>query len=262
MADGMSFDKYIDNPSGGSVYTNRNMYKAMYKSKFDAILVREQGKINYTIYKTDDGNDSYYIHFKIPSEVIENFYYDVVIQLFTTENTKKNNASLREYAVRFYSNDPAFVYTFAHSFVANKLFITDLQSKMSKRAIKNEATIRNPKNDVWYVKSLFFAYLAMEKYGLFKRSLLNQRGVKYKKSELLRNIIHADTKIAARQHEQEQLEARKRKEKEDARRARQNTMRNAGRPTNQSRTTTISKVAKTTVISNTIKRTKITGKKS
>ena len=35
MADGMSFDKYIDNPSGGQVFTNRQMYKAMYKSKFD-----------------------------------------------------------------------------------------------------------------------------------------------------------------------------------------------------------------------------------
>lgn len=32
MADGMNFDKYIDNPSGGSsVVTNRNMYKEMYK---------------------------------------------------------------------------------------------------------------------------------------------------------------------------------------------------------------------------------------
>ena len=31
MADSkMTFDKYIDNPSGGSVFTNRNMYKEMY----------------------------------------------------------------------------------------------------------------------------------------------------------------------------------------------------------------------------------------
>ena len=32
MADGISFDKYIDNPSGkgASVITNRNMYKSMF----------------------------------------------------------------------------------------------------------------------------------------------------------------------------------------------------------------------------------------
>ena len=37
----ISFDKYIDNPSGGAVFTNRNMYKAMYADKFNKILVRE-----------------------------------------------------------------------------------------------------------------------------------------------------------------------------------------------------------------------------
>ena len=80
MADSMSFDKYIDNPSGGaSVVTNRKMYKDMYKAKFDAVLVREQGTIKYYVYHDTDNTDSYYIHMKIPSEVIDNFYYDVVI---------------------------------------------------------------------------------------------------------------------------------------------------------------------------------------
>ena len=43
----ITFDKYIDNPSGGSVFTNRNMYKNMYKDKFDKILLRENGNIHY-----------------------------------------------------------------------------------------------------------------------------------------------------------------------------------------------------------------------
>ena len=83
MADGMSFDRYIDNPSGGSVFTNRNIYKNMYRRKFGNVLVREQGQIKYTVYKSGDAFDSYYIHIKVPSEVIDNFYYDVVIRLFT-----------------------------------------------------------------------------------------------------------------------------------------------------------------------------------
>ena len=124
MADGMNFDKYIDNPSGGSsVVTNRNMYKEMYKQKFNAVLVREQGKINYSVYKAKDNTDSYFIHMKIPSEVIPKFYYDVVIRLYTTVNSKKASSNLKSYAVQFYSNDPAFVYTFAHAFSKNKIFI-------------------------------------------------------------------------------------------------------------------------------------------
>jgi hypothetical protein len=209
MADGMSFDKYIDNPSGGQVFTNRQMYKALYKSKFDGLLVREQGQIKFTVYRSEDANDSYYIHMKIPSEVIENFYYDVVIQLFTTENAKKNNVNLREYAVKFYSNDPAFVYTFAHSFKKNNLFIKDLEPKMMPRALKEKADIKNPKDNVLYVKSLFFAYLTMEKYHLFNRPTLNLNSIKYDKKLLLSRVTQADIKVKDRQHQQELLDAEK-----------------------------------------------------
>ena len=207
----MSFDKYIDNPSGGQVFTNRQMYKAMYKQKFDAVLVREQGQIKYVVYRSEDENDSYYIHIKVPSEVIDNFYYDVVIQLYTTDNTKKNNVNLREYGAKFYSNDPAFVYTFAHSFKQNNLFIKDLEPKMMKRALKEKAEIKNPKDNVWYVKSLYFAYLTMEKYHLFNRPMLNQHSIKYDRRALLSKVTAADIKVADRQHEQELLEKEKRK---------------------------------------------------
>lgn len=200
MADGMSFDKYIDNPSGGaSVYTNRRMYKDMYKQKFNTVLVREQGRIVYDVYKSGDNTDSYYIYMKIPSEVIPEFYYDVVVRLYTTMNPKKASTYLRTYAVGFYSNDPAFVYTFAHSFAKNKLFIDDLAPKMSRMTLQDKARVRNPKDEVWYVKSLYFAYLTMEKYNLFNRTVLDREAKKYNKKELLSKITHADDKVAARQ---------------------------------------------------------------
>ena len=198
----ISFDKYIDNPSGGSVFTNRNMYKAMYADKFNKILVREQGHIKYTIYKTEDSEDTFYIYFKIPSEVIENFYYDTVIRLYTKDNRRKTEANLRRYSVQFYSNDPAFFYTFAHSFNANGLFIDILKVKMSKRALNQKAEVKNPKDNVWYVKSLVFAYLAMEKYGLFNRSLLNQRSKRFNKKYLIYRITQADIKLKERQRKQ------------------------------------------------------------
>jgi len=257
----MSFDKYIDNPSGGQVFTNRQMYKSMYKRKFDILMVREQNHVAYKIYKADDTVDAYYIHFKIPSEVVPNFYYDVVIRLFTTENVKKNQANLRNYAVNFYSNDPAFVYTFAHAFKKNKLFIPDLEPKMSKRALRENADVRNPKNNVWYVKSLFFAYLAMEKYNLFSRSMLNQNSSKYNKKELLKNITDADTKVAARQFEESKLKEQQKKEKDDAERERHRKYLSAyprNNLTKVSKVTTTSKVSKVTKTSKVSKRTKIT----
>lgn len=214
MPDGMSFDKYIDNPSGGQAFTNRNMYKAMYKGKFDTLMVREQGVINWKVFKTEDANDTWFIYMRIPSEVIDNFYYDVVLKFFTTDNIKKAEANIRRYAVQFYSNDPAFCYTFAHSFKVNKLFINEVKTKMPTSYLNTVASVKNPKNQVWYVKSLFFAYLTMEKYGLWRRSMLNQHAERYKQPNLLQLITPADIKIKARQKAQADLEAKLRKEKE------------------------------------------------
>lgn len=255
MADGMNFDKYIDNPSGGSsVITNRAMYKEMYKNKFNTVLLREQGKIVYDIYKTSDNNDSYFIHMKIPSEVISNFYYDVVIRLYTTVNSKKASTSLRSYAVQFYSNDPAFVYTFVHAFSKNKIFIEDLASKMSKAALDNRAKIKNPKDDIWYVKSLFFAYLTMEKYDLFNRGNLDRNAKKYSKKDLLSQITHADKKIQDRQDEQAKLD--KKKQQENAAKRKRST--NEEKPSSFGRVSTIrhSKNSKTTKSTSTTKTTK------
>ena len=77
--------------------------------------------------------NNFYVYFKIPSEVIENFYYDVVIEFVPANELVKNDNSLSKYNIRFYSNDPSFVYTFAHAMKSNNMFINDLSSKMSKR---------------------------------------------------------------------------------------------------------------------------------
>ena len=211
----MTFDKYIDNPSGGAaVYTNRQMYKDLYKAKFDKILLREGGKVNYTIYRSNDAQDSYYIHMKIPSEVIDKFYYDVVVRLYTKDNALKASVRMRNYKVQFYSNDPAFVYTHAHAFAKNNLFIEDLKPRMTRESLNSVAKVRNPKDNVWYVKSIFFAYLTMEKYNLFTRTILNQNAVKYNARTLMRNITPAAEKVRARQEAGEKLEKEKRKEHE------------------------------------------------
>lgn len=252
MADGMSFGGYINNPSNGAtVVTNRSMYKRMYKEKFDKILLRENGGIRYSVFHNSK-DDSYYIYLKIPSEVINNFYYDVVVQLYTTESSKKNNVNLSNHGARFYSNDPAFVYTFAHAFNENDLFIKDLSSKMSKKALKNVATIKNPKDNIWYVKSLYFAYLAMEKYNLFNRAILDRESKEYN-TKSFNDIMKADDKIALRISAEE-------KQKKEKEKGKQNNDNNV-RQRQQSNTTKKSTISKVSTITNKTKAIK-TVKKS
>ena len=233
-----------------AVISHREMYRAMYSAKLDAIYVRENGKIDYIVYKS---KKDYYIHFKIPSEVIDNFYYDVVVELYTTENSKKNNVNLRNHAVRFYSNDPAFVYTFAHAFNENDLFIKELKSKMSKQALKHKATIKNPKDEIWYVKSLYFAYLSMEKYNLFNKNILDRESKEYT-DRSFNDIMKADDKIALRASAEEKLK----KEKDKGKQKNDN---NSVRRRQQSNTTKKSTISKVSTIANKTKTVK-TVKKS
>ena len=203
----ITFTQYINNPLGekNSVITNRGMYQKMYRDKLDKILLREGGKVKYNLYKS---KDRYYIHFKIPSEVIDKFYYDTVIEFYTDDSLKERSPSLRDYNVKFYSNDPAFVYTFAHAFIKNNIFITDLESKMTKESVNTVAKEKNHKNLVGYVKSLFFAYLLIGDYGLFSKTVYDKTASKYSKTKLLKDVEHAKDKVKERQ----EAEEKKRKE--------------------------------------------------
>lgn len=205
----MTFDNYIVNPMGikNSVFSQREMYRELYRQKLDKILVREGGKVNYKLYKD---KDNYYAWFKIPSEVISNFYYDVVIKFIPKSNAVKLTKSLKEYNVKFYSNDPAFVFTFAYAMEKNKLFIDELAPVMSQEALKERAKERNPKSEVGYVKSLFFAYLLMRQYNLFDKLLYEENGISFNIKELLSKITPADKKIRDRQEAQIELNKKNR----------------------------------------------------
>lgn len=209
----MSFDQYIANPMGikNAVFSNREIYRNLYTEKLDKILVREVGKIKYKLYKN---RDEFLVYLKIPSEPIEKFYYDVVIQFYTDDVAVKASRSLKDYYVKFYSNDPSFVYTFAHAMLTNDMFIRDLVPRMSKQAVKKAATEKNPKNEIGYVKSIYFAYLIMRNYSLFEKVNYETYGEKYNRKRLLEEIVHADIKIEARQLAQQELNKKNKKERQ------------------------------------------------
>lgn len=205
----MTLEEYIKNPFPGNSVPAlaREGIKNTYKAKFDNVLLRENGKINYFLYK-DEKKNIYYAHIKVPSEVIENFYYDTIFKFFADSSITENGRNLEKYNVQFYSNDPAFVFTYCHAFIKNKLFITELSDKMSKEAIKERAKERNPKDLSGYVKSIYFAYLFMKERGLLNKSSWTQApDVDFK--YFLSSIEHADFKIAKRQEEETKRDKRK-----------------------------------------------------
>lgn len=207
----MTFDQYIQNPMGknNAVFSQRELFRNLYTNKLDKILVREGGKIDYTTF-IDQKTGKYYIYFKIPSEVINKFYYDVIVEFYSDNPLTKGQQTLKDYNVRFFSNDPAFVFTFCHAFITNDMFIKDFTPKMSKLAVKNTGVVRNPKNETGYVKSIFFAYLVMKSRGLFNKL---QYTLPYNSKQILGKIMHADEKIQLRQQAQADNDAELKKQK-------------------------------------------------
>lgn len=208
----MTFKEYINNPMGikNSVFSNREIYRNLYKEKLDKILVRESGKINYVLYKN---KNIYIVHIKVPSEVVKKFYYDVVLQFYPMSSKDTLSTSISNYGVKFFSNDPSFVYTFAHAMITNKMYIMDLIPKMSKEAISTVAKVRNPKNEIGYVKSIYFAYLIMQNYKLFDKIKFTTEGKPYNKILFLKTIMHSDEKIRLRQEKANEQEKIKKKSK-------------------------------------------------
>jgi len=207
----MTLEQYIANPMGknNSVLNGmaRESMRNIYTTKFHNVLLKENGKINYYLYK-DTKNNVYYAHIKVPSEVIKDFYYDTVIKFYTDASVKESGLNFEKYNVQFFSNDPAFVFTYAHAFINNDLFIKELSSKMSREAITKAAKEKNPNNDNGYVKSIYFAYLFLKERGLLKKVRWGEAQELNIKT-LVSNITHADDKVFARQEEEKKRDKRK-----------------------------------------------------
>ncbi len=211
----ISLEQYIQNPQlkSNAVLntTAREAIRQDYTKRFNGILLREKGNINYKLYE-DKRNNVFYAHFKIPSETVEKFYYDVVIRFFADENIK-NTEDLMNYHIQVFSNDPAFVYTYAYSFMDHDLFIKSLSPKMSKKALKKPPEEKNPYLQIGYVKTIYFAYLWMKQKGLNKTNRFRTESLRFSLVALMADIEKADYKIEQRQAEGEKLTKKKSAEK-------------------------------------------------
>lgn len=224
----MTFDQYILNPMGKSnaVFSQRELAKTMYTEKFDVINLRENGNFYYQLF-FDKSNDEYFCYIKIPSENVEGFYYDVVVKFYTKDNGLRTAANLNSYDIQFFSNDPAFVYTYARVFDKLGLFINELRSKGSKVALKNDPVERNAYQIPGYVKSLYFAYLYMKAHLLFVKNTYRAAGTPYSAAKLKALVTDTQAKLDERQKLEKDKALAKRKEKQTQQKAEKNAAKTA-----------------------------------
>ena len=195
MASVKTLREYISNPMGekSTVFTNRAVMRDFYSRKFDTILLRENGTVVTNVYK--DGN-RYLVHLKIPSEKVPKFYYDTVFE-FTKE--KSTDINVEDFRMRFFSNDPSFIFTFAYTAKKDDLLIKELYPKVGKMALEEKPKQTNPHIVMGYIKSIYFGYLYMFIKNMLKSSVLDTMAKKYDKKSFFNSIRQADSVILARQ---------------------------------------------------------------
>ena len=240
----ITFNQYIANPmgAGNSVMSNRAMYETMYKKKLDALWMRENGKIDYFLFK--DSDKRYFVYIKVPSEKVKNFYYDVVIEFFASDPNIIASNTISKYNVKFYSNDPAFAFNFGYAFIKNGIFVDDLETKMAKMVRTTAATTTNKKNEIGYVKSIYFAYLIMKAKGLFLKQMFDTYGRKYSKTTLLQMVQHSNQKLASRQS----AEADEKKDEQLFNKLQRDNPLASARAVSSTRTTTVTKTSNTKTV--------------
>jgi hypothetical protein len=227
--------------------------------------LREAGKINFSLY-VDEKNDRYIAHIKIPSETVKNFYYDAVIVFYAKDAAPKSSSSLQDYYVKFFSNDPAFVFTYLRVFLKNDLFFEDMKPKSSKLALTKDPKITNPYEVPGYCKVLYFAYLFMKSKNLFAKHMYKSYGKKYNRKAFVDSVEHTDIKIAERQRLESEQNAIAKREPHNSKKADASNPIEDGSPTTKGvRTTKTTNLISKTKSTNTTKKTstvkRITNKK-
>lgn len=169
MADKMTFDEYISNPTGARsrMVGEKETARAVYNDKYNKMMLMCAGQINYMLWKNEPRR--YVIYIQMPSESLKKLTYDVFVEFTATDDVEFRIGKLDAYKVRFFSNDPNFTFTYAYAFNKRDLIIPELVKKISPKVLKEAPHKTNPNELAGYVKAFYFAYIFMKNKGLFNK---------------------------------------------------------------------------------------------
>ncbi len=154
----MTILDYYTNPYGkGSTFVNVKKMKEDLELRYDKMLATEHAKLVSKVYRKGRKDKAeFFILVRIPSESIRDLYYEVVVQLLPSKETA-HAKTINNYRVKFFSNTPSFVFTFAYTYNVHNLIVEDCKKKFSKDSLRNSPIIRNQHNMVGLEKSIYYA---------------------------------------------------------------------------------------------------------
>ena len=186
----ITLDSYIKNPSGGraTMAGQRDAAAAVYGQKFNTMILKTAGRIDYKLYKQGKDDERFIFYMKMPSESVPDLFYDVVLDFYAKDDVIRKSTKLNDYYVRFFSNDPNFTFTYAYTFKKNQLLVPELMNKLDPRSLKEKPKVTNPHVMVGYAKAIYSAYLLFDMKGLWNKALW-YNAPPYKNGSALQHLI-------------------------------------------------------------------------
>jgi hypothetical protein len=216
--------QFLKNPSGigSSVFFRRDIIIENLKKRYNILYRDSKSKFKHIIYRIS--KKKFLIHITIPSEKFEKLTYDVVY-LFTPKDLAETTRSiLLSHNVNFFSNSPAFVFTYAYYLNKEKMFIDILKTKINKLALTQSPRIRNPKLTFGFEKSLYFGALYIFENELHLTSKLEKDAEEFDIKYFLESIDTDEDKLYLYKKYKQQEAAKERAAKELAIEKKKNTV--------------------------------------
>ena len=186
-----------------------------YRDRYQRMIL--QGKrFKFTLHYVMPGG-RIIVHFKVPSETVNNFYYDVLLELNASGGAKK----FEDCHIRIFSNCPSFVYTYAYVFYhlpddelgkpniflddlkekipQNRILVKDSEEKLPDEARTERPVVRSPYGLPLFDKSIYYAVFYLLEHLDFNRTMYNKHMAT--STSLLREVEDFDTLMVKRKQQ-------------------------------------------------------------
>lgn len=175
--------EFLNNPGGkGSAVLNISAVKEKFIDRYEKIV--KDIKHEIFIVKKD-----VYILVNIPSSV-KGIFYDILVKF--TNTPKSAGKSLADMSIQIFSNSPSFLYTYAHAYDKQGLFLNECKKKLSSQMLKDIAKSKNPYDMLSYDFSVFAALYFIVSNDYLSLDTINSYGTKTTKAEVLRHVKNAE----------------------------------------------------------------------
>lgn len=171
----ITLHQFLQNPTGkkSSVFARREFIKHDLNRRYDS-LINKYKDFYHKIYKD---NESYYFHFKIPSETFEGLLYDVVLEFVPDDEKFIAFKSIQEYSMHFFSNSPHMTFTYTYVLKQGGVTIDALETaqKYSKIALTTPPKVTNPVEIFGFEKSCYYAAIYIDRHKIIDKDVIEKQ---------------------------------------------------------------------------------------